>query len=292
MTLRKINSSYRILKILNLLSQKSRGMGELCRELDDEVYPETISKYFRILREYGFIIEKRNHKFELLSIPFFIDFSDIELKALSKFEVFSTDVYSQNHNKDIQNSINKILKIAPADSSRRYQKFLSELKYEKVFEKYREKIEKITPFFEDTPIKTRLFYKTKHYIITPIELKYRGDKVYLLGFDEEKLVNRRFLLDDIKEIKNMLQISNKISFSQKTIFRLTNRVARGYKSPYENETIEYLDDGSIIVENSYEDKKVLLKRLLKYFEFCEILSPEADRKEFIKMVDNLIACYS
>ena len=292
MSLRKIDASYRILKILNLLSEKPRGMHELLIALNDEVYPETITKYFRLLREYGFIIEKKNHKFELLSMPFFIDFNDTDLKTLSKFEVFSHDVTSEKQYEKLNLSIKKILKIAPREGSQKYKNFLTQLCEKRVFEKYREKIEKIAPFLEETPVKAKLLYKNSSYVIAPLELKFMGDKVYLMAFDEEKLVNKRFLLDDVMEIKNLLQTSNKMGFSQKTVFRLEGRVAKGYKSPYENEVIEYLDDGSIIVENSYEDKKLLLKRLLKYFEFCEIISPKSDRDEFIKMVDSLIESYS
>ena len=292
MSLRKIDSSYRILKILKLLSEKPRSTYELLKELNDEVYTETISKYFRLLREHGFIIEKRNHKFELLSMPFFVDFSDVDLKTLSKFEIFSHDVSSEKQSEKLNLSIKKILKIAPKDSNQKYKNFLSKLYEKRLFEKYKEKIEKIAPFFEEAPIKAKLIYKNSSYTITPLEFKFTPDKAYLMAFDEDKLVNKRFLLDDIKEITNLFQISNKVFFSQKTVFRLTGRVARGYKSPYENEVIEYLDDGSILVQNSYEDKKVLLKRLLKYFEFCEIISPKSDKDEFIKMIDNLIESYS
>lgn len=292
MTLRRIDSSYRILKILKFLSDKPGTMNEILRELDYEIYPETVSKYFRVLRSYGFIIEKKRHKFELLNMPFFIDFSDSELKSLAAFEVFSKDVASSKQNEKLHSSVRKILAVSPKENRQKYNQFLSELNEKKIFEKYREKIEKITSFFEENPVKIQVIYKKAAHIVTPVELRYKGDKVYLFCFDEAKLTNRQFLLDDIEDVKSMIQKSSKMPFIQKTVFRLNGRVALGYKSPYENEIIEYQDDGSIIVTNSYEDKNLLLKRLLKYFEFCEILSPKADREEFIEMIDNLIESYS
>ena len=59
-----------------------------------------------------------------------------------------------------------------------------------------------------------------------------------------------------------------------------------------SEEIEYQKDGSAIVTNRFEDKNVLKLRLLKYFDSCEILSPQKEREDFTKMLDNLIKNYS
>ena len=106
------------------------------------------------------------------------------------------------------------------------------------------------------------------------------------------MANKLFLLNDIEAFYDVLQTSVKVNFAKTTIFKLNGRIAKGYTSPYENEIITYLDNGDIIVENKYEDKNILRKRLLKYFDMCEILEPKSEREEFLKELKELVKKYS
>lgn len=66
--MRKINSSYRIIKILKLLHDAPHSLAELSFELDKDglsVGAKTITKYFLTLRTAGCSIKKRNGKFSL-----------------------------------------------------------------------------------------------------------------------------------------------------------------------------------------------------------------------------------
>ena len=113
--LRKVNTSYRIMKILKLLHQKPRSINEICFELDVDnigVKKETITKYFSTLRSCGCIVEKREGKFYLLNMPFFINLNKEELKTLAYFQKFSQKFNSKLFEEKIQSALSKLLKLS------------------------------------------------------------------------------------------------------------------------------------------------------------------------------------
>ena len=128
--MRKINSSYRIIKILKLLHDTPRSLEELCFELDKDdlsVGPKTITKYFLTLRTAGCSIKKKGGKFYLENIPFFIDLSKKELDALAYFHKFSRKFNSKKFDSKIQSVFSKILKLTYKETKSEYTKTLNEI---------------------------------------------------------------------------------------------------------------------------------------------------------------------
>ncbi len=294
MTLRKIDASYRIMKILKLLAQKPRSMNELCAALEldgHEIGYDTISKYFSTLREFGCIITKKNCKFELEALPFFIDLNQNDMEILADFAMFANQTCQIKQIRGVKNSLNKILKMTSQECKNHYNRHMALKSSERLNLKCADTIEKLSYFIEENNQKIKIIYRTMPFIVTPLCIRYLGNKVYLMAFNENKLINEQFLLDDISEIQNHVQISNRQSFISATVFKIKGRLVKNYR-PYEGEEIEYQKDGSAVVINKFEDKNVLRLRLLKYFDACEILSPQKERDEFIKLVDNLIKNYN
>ncbi len=294
MTLRKIDASYRIMKILKLLAQRPRSMNELCIELElegHEISYDTISKYFSTLREFGCVITKKNCKFELEALPFFIDLQQNDVEILADFQKLANETCQLKQIKSVRNAFNKILKMTSQECKNYFNRILNQKTSSHLDLKCADSIEKLSCFIEEGNQKIKIVYRAASFIVTPLGIRYSGNKAYLMAFNENKMVNEQFLLDDISQIQNHIQISNRQSFISATVFKIKGRLVKNYH-PYEGEEIEYQKDGSAIVINKFEDKNVLKLRLLKYFEACEILSPQKEREEFIKLVDNLIKNYS
>jgi len=280
------------MQIIKLLCEKPRTIEEICCALDMEnkgVQKETITKYFSTLREFGCIIKKEKTKFVLKEFPCFIQLNKEDIDTLKLLSSFSKELLSKNQNNKIANIISKII-----DKSN--NKYISETDKnfikENIWGKYKEKIEIISDLMQENNIKVEITYKEEKITSKILNFKYRKNKIYLLVFDEKKLINRLLLIDNINNIKALSRSALNVNFAKTTVFKLKGRIAKGYVSPYKDEKITYLENGDIIVENQHTDKNILMKRLIKYFDMCEILSPKNERIEFKNNIDNLIKKYS
>lgn len=289
MTTKIIGTSYRIIQMLKLLFEKPRSLEELLYLFDIQNCPierKTVTKYFATLRKFGCIITKENNKFVLKKTPFFIELSKSDVKNLNDICLLSKEVLTKNQN----NALTKIVNDICIKSNGYIENNLQNSN--DIYGKYKSKIEDLSKYMYKEAPKVRILYNDEKITAKLRNFKYKEHTIYIMVFDEEKMENRLLLLDDIHKVENLSQVSSKINFAKTTIFKLKGRVAKGYTSPYKDEIITYLDDGSIIVENKYEDKEALRKRLLKYFDMCEILEPKSEREKFIEMLNDYIKKYS
>jgi hypothetical protein len=151
MTLRKIDTSYRIMKILKLLAQKPRSMNELCVELElegHEISYDTISKYFSTLREFGCIIAKKNCKFELEALPFFIDLKQSDIEVLANFQRFANQTCQLKQIKSVKSALCKILKMTSQECKNYYNRNIAQKPCDNLNLRYVDTIEKLSYYIE------------------------------------------------------------------------------------------------------------------------------------------------
>ena len=239
------------------------------------------------MRKFGCVITKEINKFVLSHSPFFVNFNKEDIRNLNNLYFLSKEVLVKSQHKKLSN----IISLLYGKSNNRIVEDDTQSSYG-VFGKYKEKIVMLSNYLYVEAPKVRISYNDEKIIAKLRNFKYKRKNIYIMVFDEEKTENRLLLLDNILNVENLSQISSKMNFAKPTVFKLKGRIAKGYTSPYEEETITYLDDGSIIVENKYEDKKILRQRLLKYFDMCEIIEPESEREEFKKTIDMYIKKYT
>lgn len=292
--LRKLETSYRIMKVLKLLHQKPLRLDELCYELDASelgVNKETITKYFSTLREVGCVIEKSEGKFWLKHLPFFVDFNKRELETLAIFQKFAQKLHQKKLNEKLQSALSKILKMTDVSVHINYHQILNSIKFEDIYYKNKEKLELLSNFFDENAQKLKIKYRSENYKILPKCFKFNKINAYLFAFNEESKKYQNFLLDDIEEIVSLIQNTSAQNFASVTVFKITDRLASGY-TLYENELIHEIERGVKIVTNKTQDKKELHSRLLKYGEFCEIISPKDEKEIFKRELDEMIKNYS
>ena len=99
---------------------------------------------------------------------------------------------------------------------------------------------------------------------------------------------------DTKRVSGIKVLNEKYApfFSdQSVLFRLKGKLAQRYQLR-ENETImPESEPGTITVSNRGENKDILLSRLLRYDDLCEILSPKSFREEMMQIVNDTLANY-
>ena len=74
-------------------------------------------------------------------------------------------------------------------------------------------------------------------------------------------------------------------------FKLTGRLAHSYVLKEGDIVIQHETD-SIIVSNSIEDKDLLLKRLIRYYDACEILYPTVMREKMLNLINEMENLYA
>ena len=78
--------------------------------------------------------------------------------------------------------------------------------------------------------------------------------------------------------------------NQVAVFVLKNPLSKRYEAR-DNETIQQNNDGTITVTNKNENKDLLLSRLLRYQDLCEIKQPKVYREEFKQIINDTLKNY-
>jgi|GEM_PF-1299487 len=292
--LRKLETSYRIMKVLRMLHARPLGLDELCYELDiDEVgvNRETITKYFSTLREVGCVIEKRGGKFWLKHMPLFVNFTQRELETMAIFQKFTQKLQQKRIDDKIQSAFSKILRMTDMKLHEQYHKILNAVKFDDVYIENKEKLELLSNFFDENSSKLKIKYRGEHFKISPKSFKFGENSVQLFAFNEASKKYENFLLSDIEAIMSLIQSTSAQNFASSTVFKITGRLANGY-FPYEGEVVMQTGKDNKNVTSKMQDKAELHARLLKYGELCTLISPRDEVEEFISEIDDMIANYS
>ena len=114
--------------------------------------------------------------------------------------------------------------------------------------------------------------------------------IYLYAFNSAAFEIQRFPIERIIEVTQLTQINNSVNYTNSITFKVTGNLAINYVLK-EGETIKEEGDGYKIIYNIKESKDELLKRLLRYYEFCEVLYPKQARLDMKNMIDEIYQNY-
>jgi len=307
---KKISSTaYRVLLLLKLLNEKNLGIEELNTILSQDINisrtfsNEVILKYISTLRLAGYKITKpctaNNYTYRLIKAPIRLKLSKDELYSLVLIDIFMSNM----HQKVIQDARNKIYE--------NISRFLSDddiLLFNQMKKSFKNTNSLNTKFQKYAPLMSQFeqycideqkitvkykypFENEIHMTLEPKYLEYMGGDVYICGYDpiigERQLIN----IDYIIEMKQLPVKSSSNYILSPVIFKLRERLAQTYEL-HENEKITEVDsDAGTITVTAYADyKNILIHRLLKYGDLCEVLYPKAFRErianELCKTIKN------
>lgn len=290
----------RFLKLLKELAQKPLTTNELLlvlEEVNNNVYrKEVVNKYLNTLKLLGFEIEKVKDKYCLQRGLDRIDFDETDLSLIMFLGKYTDSLRHETLKESVFEALQTVEK---GFSSKTIEiinsKKVKMLKPKNVITIKDENIKKFEKYCKEH-LRIELTYKKdaesaeKTYKISPINLLYKKGKAVLIGHDYELSEFKEFVIDNIIESKQTPQ-KNTPNFISAVTFKLKDRLAKAYKLKTDEKVIES-GEGFIVVSNNKEDRDLLVKRLLRYKNQCEILYPKSCREKMMNLINEMEVIYA
>ncbi len=308
----KISSTaYRVLLLMSLLNQDDFNIDELIEmfsqnpNISRSFTNEVILKYINTLKLAGFELAKynssNNFKYTITKSPFKLSLSKDDLKTIVLLENYVATIYQEKIKKKFQHVIKNVVKYLDEDEietlikerSSDHDEFFNKDQYTryqetiKIYEKYCIEEQQVAITYK-TPIDEEI----KQVVVEPKFVKYSNSNVYLCGFNTYVGEKQLIQIDYINDIKQLPQKSRHGGILPSVVFCLKGRLAKGYRVHDDEKIIDAtIDREHITISSSYDDKKLLFQRLLRYGENCEILYPKNIKEEFFEHIKMTLANY-
>ena len=275
-------SSMQVIKTLQVLLEGNFTMSELIEKLNqNEEEPvfnnSVISKYINTCRYCGIEIPKIHNKYFVTSMPFGLELTNTDINLLESMQNLVKNEMTSKYNKLFNSFVEKLnrysnKKIARVEKAT-YQ-LTSELFENAVTDKRKIQLMlKNRVIMECIPIKItevkgktyfNVFYKNRERMIDSARvsgLEVMKQK-FLQNFNDESVI---FLIRD--------DLASRYDLRENEQYTKTDRI--GWKA----------------ISNRGENKEVLLSRLLRYDDKCEIISPKTYRDEMKQILDSALSTY-
>lgn len=307
-TIKLSMTAYRVILILLLLNEEKYTLDGLTERLSNDKLvsrsfsKEVIIKYINTLRFSGFDIEKypfpEGVYYQLRQSPFLTNFSEEELKTLAYTKKHINYLYQPHLIANFNQAFEKISRFLTAENCRlleSYQKEASKLVKDK-YNKFSCLIKQIEEFCLDRQT-VQITYSPFEDLIQKITLEpekilYSNHKVYICGNNPKIQQKQHLQLDYILDIKQLPTKSRASDYDFNITFKLTGKLAKAYRI-YDREEIvdQTIFPPSLIVSANVSDMDSLLHRLLRYGQFCEVLSPKNAREKMQQIINELLIAY-
>lgn len=298
------DTSIRVLETLKFLTKEKASIQDIIRHFEktEEKNPiytnEAILKYINTLKVFGIKFNKNKDKYILTNSLVQFDFSEKDLNALQKLEKYSNafpeskiksevNMFLQDLEKQFSDNTkflsHNVKKNNSANFDFNYEKYLSQIKE---YEKYciDEQRLKIT-YKKTSKIESSI-------IAEPIEIKYTKNKVYFSVYNPLSAQIQDINLDSIIKTEQLPSRSNPANMLSSVTFKLKDRLAKVYKLHEGEKLMQKNSDDTLIILNQKEDRDLLIKRLMRYGENCEIISPKNLRTEMNEIIKSTLANYN
>ena len=302
--LKRSDTGIRVLQVLQELMNKALSVEEIItflksKDENEYIYTnETVVKYITTIRAFGLDVVKKDKKFYLKNFPAKTTFSFEELKNLKKLEEYILRYGNQKTYEEFFRFISNLEKCFDAKTCEIFNTYFADFKTEKVVKTNKDKklidnFEKLCRQSQKLVIKYKDFSTEDYerFLVEPKNIKLISNRAFLQAYCPKSEEVKLFLLNNISHYEQAPQCIRTQWHPTETIFKLKAKMAQSYKLRL-NEELIYFQPEEIIIKNKDEDKELLMRRLLRYGTFCEILKPIKSRKMFIDMVDKAISNYS
>lgn len=275
-------SSMQVIKTLQVLLEGNFTMSELIEKLNqNEEEPvfnnSVISKYINTCRFCGIEIPKIHNKYFVTSMPFGLELTNIDINLLESMQNLVKNEMTKKYNKLFNSFIEKLNRYSNKKIAR-VEKATYQLTSE-LFENAVADRRKIQLLFKNRVIMECI----------PIKITEVKGKTYFNVFYK----NRERMIDSarVSGLEVMKQKFLQNFNDESVIFLIRDDLAARYDLR-ENEQYTKTDRiGWKAISNRGENKEVLLSRLLRYDNKCEIISPQSYRDEMKQILDGALSNY-
>lgn len=307
-------TAFRMLAVLKTLFRRPETtMEELNHEIHHELgrldgtppstylHPETLTKYINTLRTLGCDIPRANKanrfRFRLEESPFEITPSPEDAKALDAlmqmpvlpgliaakpaFNAFFDELgwyLPLSHRKQLRQQISQLPgKLEDGDRAilHRYQQMCDE------------------GFSIQLELEPGQLPEQAHgrdtLVVDPVSLCRQGNRYVLEAIDQSSLMTMRLPLEAIRHAE---QLPRKVRRQQGALttvkLRFTGRLVHNYRL-YPGERIISRRPRALVVQSQTTDVDALFRRVLRYQQHCEILSPDSLRDQMAAHIQKLLS---
>lgn len=303
-TKKNSDTSIRVLETLKFLVKNNASVQDIIKHFEkidpkNRIYTsEVIIKYINTLKVFGYKFAKNKDKYVLLNFPNQIDFNEDELKTICLIENLTEAIPEEKIKEDV-NKFLKSLEKRYSDNTRLLANKLTkpiDINLNFNYEKYAKKIktyEKYCLGGQKLKITYKLLCEPETSIIAePKKIKYKKNEVYLSVYNALAAQIQDINFNNIVEIRQLPIRANETNILSTTTFRLKGSLAESYKLHEGEKLLKIESDGSNVILNNQEDKRFLLKRLMRYGQNCEVISPMSLRQEMTEIINNTIKNYN
>ncbi len=281
-SMKKNQSCIQVLKTLNVLLQGNFSMQEIIEKLNSqEVTPifnnAVVSKYINTCRFCGIEIPKIHNKYFVTSMPFGFELTTCEVNLLETLQSIVRNDMAKKYNKIFDEFIEKVNKFTNRKLAR----------VEK--ESYQISAELFEHAVSDKR-KVRLMFKNRDILdCIPVKMDVNNGKTFfhVISKNKDKLI-------DINRVSGLEVLNEKFiaTFNEQVVvFELKGALALRYNLRENERLVKPYDGTSITVSNQSDSKDVLLSRLLRYDDKCEIIHPKSYREEMAQIIDGALSNY-
>lgn len=281
---KKNASSMQVLKTLSALLEDDFKMEELIDYLNNrESSPifnnSVISKYINTLRYCGMSIPKINNRYYVVKMPFGLKLEENEITLLSVIQAIVKETMPKQSFKIFDKFIEKINRYSNKKIAR-----IDKKDYKLSFELFQRAIKQRR--------RVNLIFKNQYELkCIPLSISYdKGKTFFNVYFKRTRKI-------DISRLSGIRTLSERFieppCNSPTVIFKLKDGLAKRYqiRNDYENIVDIAADKSEIVVSNKGEDKEILLSRLMRYDNKCEILTPKSYRDDMKQLIENTLKNY-
>lgn len=293
----------RVLETLKFLYKNNASVQDIINHFEkidpnNRIYTnEVILKYINTLKVFGFRFIKQKDKYVLLNSPDQLNFNKDDLKALYLLENSAKLLPEEKLKEEINSFLQKIEKRFD-DNTRLLSHSITKpdfINFKFDYGKYQAQIKEYEKYCLDGQ-KIKVIYKNKNEIQTalmvePNEIKYLENGVFLSVYNPVSAQIQDINFNSIIKVEQLPLKANTKNMLASVTYKLKDTLAKAYKLREGEKLLQINPDGTVIILNQQEDQNLLLKRLMRYGENCEVISPKNLREEMKQLIKATLSNY-
>ncbi len=281
------DSCVRVLEFLKLLTKEDIDIKELeyDKKFKDIEAPETFLKYISTLEASEIDVRKIEKKYSLCKFLEEIELDDKEIDLIVTVRKAFDACCLEKERGFLDQFLSKLLKSLTLNSKQKLDLKLKSLKNSET----NRKIAAIANDFQkyvDLAQKLKITYDGETSIVIPKGVEIYEDRVLLDVYNPKKAENYKFLTHNIEKIEILPIRVVPVNVTSSVVFEVYGRLIVNYRLR-DGERVESFSDEKKVIINTGEDKKALIKRLMKYGENCKITSPKFLQQEMLDELEKV-----
>lgn len=275
-------ASYKVLYTFLSLYQCNMTMHELISSLNKlnlgVFNPFIVQKYIHTLKSCGINIQKIHNKYSIVNFSFGTKLSEEDATLLHNLKT----EYEKASVNDMEYAIHTFFTKLHLP----FYKYTTGSVYGPHL-----KILKFIKYAFNTNVEVMITYKNSSKEICFIrEIKIVDKKYYFLAANENCV--KEVALEDIENVE-LIQKPSKITFGNTgVIYELYGSNAERYQLRPNEKILRYNPPKSIVILNEYEEKTLLIQRLLRYDSSCKILEPADFSNQMLEEINGALMNYN